>query len=578
MGKLVRRLLFSFFLIVGMTNVSAASFKIGNVDYDNLNDAVAAAPSDGTETTIVMTEDVTRAPGVQVTEGKNLIIDFGGHTYETWEPMVGSNGTETQSFQLLKGSKVHMKNGNLIASTHERSKMFIQNYADLILEDIKIDATSNTYDAFYGLSSNNGKVSIIGNTSILVNTNTHARAFDMCWAPLIGKGTYNGGTQMVVDTTGKFNGLIELDVWGTYSDEGGIKSTLLIKNIDFEGKWSIDDRLKNQLSIEGGVFKKDDSIDLDEFVTGSNITYTSGDSFYVKPSKTLKINEEDIFVAKGSNYTLDVEIPEGYENFVGYSIANTDIASIENGVIVGKAVGTTELVISFGRTGGVYPITVYEVKGEVSESENEQSTNENVSSLAQGLVEKVLFNEEVAGIDDSTKTNIKTAIANGKSVVAEVAVLPVLKGNLDDSVVKMIDDTVANKGEVVGFLNIDVLLKADSDNLGKITKLPEPVKITIDVDKKLGDVPSDKTRKFFVVRIHDGENPEILDAIFIDGKLSFETDRFSSYAYGYTDEAKTTSVDTINPKTVDRIGIYIGILALSVTGVVIIKQRKLREN
>ena len=109
MGKLVRRLLFSFFLILGMTNVSAESFKIGNVDYDNLNDAVAAAPSDGTETTIVMTEDVTRAPGVQVTEGKNLIIDFGGHTYETWEPMVGSNGTETQSFQLLKGSKVHMK-------------------------------------------------------------------------------------------------------------------------------------------------------------------------------------------------------------------------------------------------------------------------------------------------------------------------------------------------------------------------------------------------------------------------------------------------------------------------------------
>ena len=102
--------------------------------------------------------------------------------------------------------------------------MFIQNYADLTLEDINIDASDNQYDYFYAVSSNNGKVNIIGTTSILVNEKTHARAFDMCWAPTVDNGNYINGTQIMVETEGKINGYIELDVWCTFVDD--IKSTL----------------------------------------------------------------------------------------------------------------------------------------------------------------------------------------------------------------------------------------------------------------------------------------------------------------------------------------------------------------
>lgn len=559
MKRILKVAVFLLLFIIGITKVNAASFKIGGTPYDSLNEAVAAAPSDGTETLIEMTEDVTLAPGVQVTEGKNLIIDFGGHRFETWEPMVGSKGTETQSFQLLKGSKVTMKNGTLIASTHELSKMFIQNYADLTLENVKIDATTNTYDYFYAVSSNNGKVNIIGNTSILVNTNTHARAFDMCWAPLVGNASYNGGTQMVVNTTGKVNGIIELDVWGSYTDVDGIKSTLLIKNIDFDGKWEIDSRLKNQLSIEGGSFAKTDTIDLDEYVTGSNIPYLSNNVYDVLPSKTLKINEEEIYVTKGNIYELDIEIPSGYEKYASISVQDTSIATVENGVLTAKAKGNTTLVISFGRTGASLPITVYEVKAENTEEVLDEASAA-VSEIAEDLIVDILSEEEVEGIDEATKAKIIEAVEAGKTIVTELEASEIKEEDIDEEVLEAIKEKA--DGEIVGFLNIDILFKADGVELGNLTKLPEPIEITVEVDDKLGEIPEGKTRKFYVVRMHDGEEPELLEATYENGKLKFKTDRFSTYAYGYTDEAKSTA----NPKTGDNLIIFIIMFIISVTG------------
>lgn len=559
MKKIVKIAVFLLLFVIGITKVDAAAFKIGGTPYDSLNEAVLAAPSDGTETLIEMTEDVTLAPGVQVTEGKNLIIDFGGHRFETWEPMVGSKGTETQSFQLLKGSTVTMRNGTLVASTHELSKMFIQNYANLTLENVTIDATTNTYDYFYAVSSNNGVVNIIGNTSILVNTNTHARAFDMCWAPLIGNAAYNGGTQMTVNTTGRINGIIELDVWGSYTDVNGIKSTLTIKNINFDGKWEIDSRLKNQLSIEGGSFASTDTIDLDEYVTGSNIPYLYNNVYDVLPSKTLKINEEEIYVAKGNTYDLDIEIPSGYEKYASITVQDTSVATLENGVLTGKTKGTTTLVISFGRSGASLPITVYEVKSEETE-EVSDTASAAVNEIAEELIEQILSDEAVEGVDAETKAKIVEAIQAGKTIVTELEATSIKEEDLDEEVVEKIKEKA--DGEIVGFLDIDILFKADDVELGNLTKLPEPVEISVEVKDTFGAVPEGKSRKFYVVRIHDGEEPELLEAKYENGKLTFKTDRFSTYAYGYTDTAVTSS----NPKTGDNILVYCMMLLISVTG------------
>ena len=49
----------------------------------------------------------------------------------TFDGTVGSSGTETNGFQLLKGSTVAFKNGTINAG---KAKIVIQNYADLTLD------------------------------------------------------------------------------------------------------------------------------------------------------------------------------------------------------------------------------------------------------------------------------------------------------------------------------------------------------------------------------------------------------------------------------------------------------------
>ena len=58
----VKSLFFLALCFIGITSVTAAPFKIGSVEYDTLADAVAAVPANGSETTIVMTQDVAGSP------------------------------------------------------------------------------------------------------------------------------------------------------------------------------------------------------------------------------------------------------------------------------------------------------------------------------------------------------------------------------------------------------------------------------------------------------------------------------------------------------------------------------------
>lgn len=562
MKKLSKLFLITFLFVIGLVNVDAKPFKIGENKYDTLKDAVDAAEV-GVKTTIVMTEDVTGGSGV-IVNGKDIVIDFGGHRYETDGPMVGSTGTETQSFQLLKGSTVYMKNGTLIPSTSNDSKMFIQNYCDLTLENITIDGSTNPNAGFYAISSNNGEVKLIGNTSIKVNPSvSSARAFDMCWAPKIGTGTpYAGGTQIIVDTTGKIEGMIELDVWGTYSDENGIKSTLTIKNIDFEGTWSIDSRLANQLSIEGGKFNSS----VDEYVKSGYAEYTTDNKvFSVLPNKEIKFKSNEIFVLKGKTTNLELDVDDLYKKYVKYNMVNEEVATFENGVITGKEVGSTNLNATLGKKGDSTSITVFEVKPAEGAIDTDEETNENANNVTTTLIETALSEDKVEGMNEETIENVKEAVIAGKIVETNVVVEENKKEDLEKEVVEKIDKAIEEvKGEVAGYLNIDVILQANENTLGKVTKLPKEIEITVEVDDSIGTVPKDVTRKYFVVRLHEGEEAKLIDAKYEDGKLTFKTDRFSQYAYGYTD---TENENPNIPKTGDNIKLYLVLFVMSTVGI-----------
>ena len=101
-----------------------ASVKFSEVStkyYDTLANAVKAATAEGVSQespiTITLLKNEENGVGIVVGEGKNLVIDFGNKTYTVTGSTVGSSGTDTQCFQLLRNSTIVMENGSIIANT-----------------------------------------------------------------------------------------------------------------------------------------------------------------------------------------------------------------------------------------------------------------------------------------------------------------------------------------------------------------------------------------------------------------------------------------------------------------------------
>ena len=228
--------------------ISEAVWKIGDTGYATLAEAVEAAPADGTLTTIVLQKSL-EGPGVVVKEGQNIVFDFNGNTY-TINGTVGSTGTETNGFQLLKDSTVTMKNGTIESGT---SKILIQNYCDLTLENIDLDASESSI-CQYVISNNYGKTIITGNTDITAAAGQVA--FDVYYWP---KGGYGEGVTVIVNKnmTGTITGKVEYTNDSTKPDEWFSKASLTIENGNFniELKPVVGNNAQNaNINISGGSF------------------------------------------------------------------------------------------------------------------------------------------------------------------------------------------------------------------------------------------------------------------------------------------------------------------------------------
>ena len=349
MKKLLAMLLAAA-MTIGTASVALADdtglFELNGTRYDTLQEAVNAA---GKGDTITLLES-TAGSGVKVASGKNFTIDFGGFTYTVNDETVGSTGTETNGFQILKDSNITMQNGTISAGKY--AKILIQNYSDLKLNNLTLDAKdSNSID--YVMSNNCGNVQIIGNSSIYAPAGE--KAFDVCWWP----SSYPEGAKVEVDTTGTIDGTVEIGVYGT--DEGADSlSTFTAKNGVFTGILKVDPALsessKKNVSVDGGLFTSD---------TWTNSDYTEnadviaklmdGDdvgAYHIGPaSKTIDASDYDgVVVTKAVGGAVKV----AGDNVQVRNGMNVPLSVNGNTVPAGDTVVVTREPVERDTTGGDY--------------------------------------------------------------------------------------------------------------------------------------------------------------------------------------------------------------------------------
>lgn len=265
--------------------------QIGDKYYASLVNAVAAAQSGDTVTLLCD----ANGDGIKINESgkiENLTIDFGGHTYTVDGVLVGSPGTETNGFQLLKDSNIVFKNGKLYTN---KAYILVQNYSNLTLENMDLNLETVYTKRLYTLSNNNGDTILKGNTNISALEGNVA--FDVC------KYADYPGVSVTLDEsmTGTINGNVEVD--GKQGE--GQKFDLKIKNGTINGKIKPTQAATNyNISISGGTFSEDVSKYCAEGCTAV-LDETTGK--YTIEKKVAKIGEteyetlQEAINAAGSN-------------------------------------------------------------------------------------------------------------------------------------------------------------------------------------------------------------------------------------------------------------------------------------
>ena len=257
-------LLLAVALLLAMSSTALADGEVCEMNgakYFTLQEAVNAI-TDDTQTTIITLLANTTGDGVKVPSGKNIIFDLDGHTYTVNDNTVGSPGTETNGFQLLRDSNIKIQNGK-IDSTAKGLKILIQNYANLTLENVTLDG-SQAQNCNYVCSNNFGTVNITGSTSIKAKEG--AVAFDVYYWPSNG---YADGVTVTVNTTGTIDGKIEYGSDTTGKEDVAKMAKLYIQKGTFTGEISTYNLAEDNATgivISGGSFTNPDTSTIEKYL------------------------------------------------------------------------------------------------------------------------------------------------------------------------------------------------------------------------------------------------------------------------------------------------------------------------
>ncbi len=216
----------------------AAQLTVGETttNYQTLAEAAAALPTDGTEATIKLLHN-TSGDGIVIASGTKVTFNLNGFTYTVIKNTVGSVGTKTNGFQLLKGATVTFQNGTINTVAAANAKILIQNYANLTFDNVILDGSAvvqGTAAIPNYVSSNNFGTITYKNGSKVIATGNNV-AFDV-WYGLLPDGSYDDGLSVTVESGCTVEGTIE---YGAQSRITGTDWTAKASLVLPEGTYNI---------------------------------------------------------------------------------------------------------------------------------------------------------------------------------------------------------------------------------------------------------------------------------------------------------------------------------------------------
>ena len=194
------------------------------------------------------------------------------------------------------------------------------------------------------------------------------------------------------------------------------------------------------------------------------------------------------------------------------------------------------------------------------ENDREKSESDAIKDITEQILNDIKNGVEIKGLSEELIDTIKNA-PEGSDIKFEVRTPSLSVTNYEEDVNK-INEVSEN---ILGYYNIEVVVTINGNDAGNVTELKKTIQITLPKVSNTTEVKEGYTRTYYVIRVHDGKAEKLVATLNEDGTISFESDKFSSYAIAYEDVANKVDEEIENPNTLDNINISIILLVISIS-------------
>lgn len=538
---------------------------------------------------IVLDEDYTE--NVTIPEGKNITIDLNGNTLTGEINVLGTLTVKSskEGGQIVKTDGEQNNAAIYVGDFNEETKTKIEGKFTLESGSVISEkgfgiacfsgstATINGGEVkavYSGLSGNN----TLGSMNFIINGGVITAQY--------GPAIYMPGPVSLKMTNGTLNGGISLRM-GKVNISGGIINAATADFDSFGDYYykSVNAWLEDALYVWGGTYtSKDEGTTniLDLNITGGTFNASNKLGSAVAIYDIGKVSQEIKVNISGNAKLLTNSLNRNAYDVL--TLSDAGVTNIKAGYNNPEFVGKIKTAI----TGGTFSTSVLPyLTNEYVETEinNQFVVEKQKVNVDAPVVDGINVKEVTMGVKKTSELEevLKSSLTKsqidfeGFNPTVKIIIVKQDKEQVQAETLKNIKKFIEEKNNNIKTsdyfdITLNVLEPRTQEIMGILNELTGKVQFEIAIPDDLKQVSKEYSRTFYIIREHEGE-VEILPTTLKDGKLLFETDKFSTYVLAYE--------DIKNPKTFDSTISYItlgltSLLCLSGASIVL-KSRKENE-